>query len=177
MVQNRITFGGLASGLDTNAIIDALMDIQRRPITTQEIRREDTLEKQQTLQAVGSSFSSLLATLDALKKAGTFTTQGTSVLAAADDANKVLASANGNAAIGSFDLDVVQVATSTRARSASAIGQEIDSTVPLDQAGSSTGSPPEPSRSTAPSSRSPRRLRRRSIALARSARASIRRRS
>ena len=135
MVQNRITFGGLASGLDTNAIIDALMDIQRRPITTQEIRREDTLEKQQTLQAVGSSFSSLLATLDALKKAGTFTTQGTSVLAAADDANKVLASANGNAAIGSFDLDVVQVATSTRARSASAIGQEIDSTVPLDQAG------------------------------------------
>ena len=135
MVQNRITFGGLASGLDTNAIIDALMDIQRRPITTQEIRREDTLEKQQALQAVGSSFSSLLATLDALKKAGTFTTQGTSVLAAADDANKVLASANGNAAIGSFDLDVVQVATSTRARSASAIGQEIDSTVPLDQAG------------------------------------------
>ena len=40
MVGNRITFGGLASGLDTNAVIDALMEIQRRPIETQQIRVE-----------------------------------------------------------------------------------------------------------------------------------------
>ena len=135
MVQNRITFGGLASGLDTNAIIDALMDIQRRPITNQEIRREVEQRKQEALQQVGASFSSLLSTVDALKQTSTFTTQKTSVLAQVDDADKVLANANGSAALGSFDLDVVQIATATRVRSNAAVGQAIDSTVPLDQAG------------------------------------------
>lgn len=135
MVGNRITFGGLASGLDTNAVIDALMDIQRRPIFTQEVRRETELQKQQALQQVGSAFSSLLGTIGSLTDISTFTTQGTSVLAQGDDAGKALASANGTAALGSFDLDVVQIATATRARSATAVGDPIDSTAALDQAG------------------------------------------
>ena len=135
MVQNRITFGGLASGLDTNAVIDALMDIQRRPIETQQIRREVELQKRQALQQVGASFSSLLSKVEALTDAKTFTTQGTSVLAQTDDDGKVQATANGSAALGSFDLDVVQIATSTRVSSATAVGQAIDSVVPLDQAG------------------------------------------
>ena len=135
MVGNRITFGGLASGLDTNAVIDALMDIQRRPIETQQIRREVELQKRQALQQVGSSFSTLLGSIEALTDASTFTTQGTSVLAHTDDSGKVLASANGNAALGTFDLDVVQIATATRARSSTAVGEAIDSTASLDQAG------------------------------------------
>jgi len=135
VVGNRITFGGLASGLDTNAVIDALMDIQRRPIFTQEVRRETELQKQQALQQVGSAFSSLLGTIGSLTDISTFTTQGTSVLAQGDDAGKALASANGTAALGSFDLDVVQIATATRARSATAVGDPIDSTAALDQAG------------------------------------------
>jgi flagellar hook-associated protein 2 len=135
VVGNRITFGGLASGLDTNAVIDALMDIQRRPIETQQIRREVELQKRQALEQVGSSFSTLLGSIEALTDASTFTTQGTSVLAHTDDSGKVQASASGNAAIGTFDLDVVQIATATRARSSSAVGQAIDSTVSLDQAG------------------------------------------
>ena len=135
MVSSRITFGGLASGLDTNAIIDALMDIQRRPIFTQEVRRETELQKQQALAAVGSNFSSLLSALDKLSQNSTFATQGTSLLAQTEDAHKVLASANGSAALGSFDVDVVQIATATRVRSATAFGSAIDSTVPLDEAG------------------------------------------
>ncbi len=135
MVQNRITFGGLASGLDTNAVIDALMDIQRRPIENQQIRREVELQKRQALQQVGSSFSSLLGTIEALTDVSTFTTQGTSVLAHTDDSGKVLASANGSAALGTFDVDVVKVATATTARSATAVGEAIDSTASLDQAG------------------------------------------
>lgn len=135
MVQNRITFGGLASGLDTNAIIDALMDIQRRPIGTQELRREVELQKQQALTQVGSAFSSLLGTIQALTDVSTFTSQGTSVLAQGDDVGKVQATASGSAALGSFDVDVVQIATATRAQSAVAIGDAIDSTATLDQAG------------------------------------------
>lgn len=135
MVQNRISFGGLASGLDTNAIIDALMEVQRRPIFTQEVRREDTLQKKQALQAVGSSFSTLLGSMGALKLASTFTSQGTSVLAQGDDVNKIQATADGSAALGSFDVEVSQIATATTARSATPVGQAINSAVPLDQAG------------------------------------------
>ena len=116
MVQNRISFGGLASGLDTNAIIEALMEIQRRPIAAQEIRRDVELQKRDALQQVGSSFSSLLGTIGSLNKASTFTAQGTSVLAQEGDSGKVQATANGKAPLGSFDVDVLQVATSTRAR-------------------------------------------------------------
>jgi len=135
VVQNRITFGGLASGLDTNAIITALMDIQRRPIGTQELRREAQQQKRNALQAVGSSLSSLAGKAEALTKTSTFATQGTSVLAQTQDAGKVLATANGSAALGSFKLAVTQIATATRARSDVAVGAAIDSAVPLDQAG------------------------------------------
>jgi flagellar hook-associated protein 2 len=132
MVQNRISFGGLASGLDTNAIIDALMEVQRRPIFTQEVRREDTLQKK---QAVGSSFSTLLGSMGALKLASTFTSQATSVLTQGDDVNKIQATADGSAALGSFDVEVSQIATATTARSATPVGEAINSAVPLDQAG------------------------------------------
>jgi flagellar hook-associated protein 2 len=134
MVSN-ISFLGIASGLDTNAVIDALMEIQRRPIAAQEIRRDQTVAKRQALQQVGTTLSTLLGTLDPLRDVKTFNTQGTSVLASTDDANKLLATANGTAALGSFDVDIVQLATSTRVRSAGAIGQAIDSAVPLDEAG------------------------------------------
>lgn len=135
MVGDRISFGGLASGLDTNAIIDALMDVQRRPIFAAETRMFIQDEKRQALQQVGTSFSSLLGSLDGLRKASTFTTQGTSVLAHVDDVGKVQATANGSAPLGSFDVDVLQIATSTRARSATAAGNAINSAVSLDQAG------------------------------------------
>ncbi len=118
MVGDRISFGGLASGLDTNAIIDALMEVQRRPILAAEGRMFVQDEKRQALQQVGGSFSTLLGTLDSLRKTSTFTTQGTSVLAQTVDVGKVQASSNGSAPLGSFDVDVLQIATSTRVRSA-----------------------------------------------------------
>jgi len=135
MVGDRISFGGLASGLDTNAIIDALMEVQRRPILAAEGRMFVQDEKRQALQQVGGSFSTLLGTLDSLRKTSTFTTQGTSVLAQTVDVGKVQASSNGSAPLGSFDVDVLQIATSTRVRSATAAGNPINAAVSLDLAG------------------------------------------
>ena len=135
MVGDRISFGGIASGLDTNAIIDSLMAIQRRPIEAAQLRLFQQDEKRQALQQVGTAFSSLLGTLDGLRKPSTFTTQGTSVLAQTVDVGKVLATASGSAPLGSFDVDVLQIATSTRVRSATAAGNAINSAVSLDTAG------------------------------------------
>ncbi|MBT5773740.1 MAG: flagellar filament capping protein FliD [Dehalococcoidia bacterium] len=135
MVGDRISFGGIASGLDTNAIIDSLMAIQRRPIEAAQFRMFQQDEKRQALQQVGTAFSSLLGSLDSLRKPATFTTQSTSVLAQTVDVGKVQATANGSAPLGSFDVDVLQIATSTRARSAAAAGNAINSAVSLDTAG------------------------------------------
>ncbi len=38
---NRIFFGGFASGLDTNTLIDALVAVARRPVLLAEGRRTD----------------------------------------------------------------------------------------------------------------------------------------
>jgi len=135
MVGDRISFGGLASGLDTNSIIDALMQVQRRPIVQLESRVLVQEEKRQALQQVGSSFSALMSSLQALTKAATFTGQATSVLAGTDDVGKVRATANGSAPLGSFGLDVLQIATSTRARTTNAAGAAINAATTLDQAG------------------------------------------
>ena len=70
MVGDRISFGGIASGLDTDAIIDSLMAIQRRPIEAAQFRMFQQGEKRQ----VGTAFSSLLGSLDGLRKPATFTT-------------------------------------------------------------------------------------------------------
>jgi flagellar hook-associated protein 2 len=42
----RPAFGGLASGLDTNALVDGLMQIERIPLTKLERRREDLKDSQ-----------------------------------------------------------------------------------------------------------------------------------
>lgn len=57
-----ITFGGLASGLDTNAIIDALMDIERQPL--ERLERDKSFYKSRL-----EAFSTFDSKLDALKAA------------------------------------------------------------------------------------------------------------
>ncbi len=58
MTLGPIQFGGLASGLDTGAIIDAILRVERRPIDVLENRKEDERQK-----------LSLLGTFEGLVKA------------------------------------------------------------------------------------------------------------
>jgi len=71
MVGERVSFGGIASGIDTNLIIDQLLQIERRPILMAERRRAQVEQKTQAFGQVSSALTSLLSRLETLNKADT----------------------------------------------------------------------------------------------------------
>jgi len=108
-----ITFGGLASGLDTNAIIDGLLKVEAIPLQRNQSR-------QQNVTSAKSTLSSLLNTLNAVKTAA----QGldtASEFAAYDvdssDSASLTASSNGSPSEGSYKVKVNSIAQVTRAKS------------------------------------------------------------
>ena len=63
-ISGRPTFGGLASGLDTNALLEGLLDIERQPLKRMESRRAE-VDNQRTL--VRQLNTKLLALRDAAR--------------------------------------------------------------------------------------------------------------
>lgn len=106
MSSAGISFGGLASGLDTRAIISALVAVERRPINALE-QKKTALGKQKSL------FGDLRGLLDKLTtaaKALKTTTDFLQMKAASDDENVLTATASSSATPGSYTLRVVALA-------------------------------------------------------------------
>ncbi len=123
-----ISFGGLASGLDTRAIIDALSAVRRIPMQRLE-EQKAKLGKQRT------EFSTLSSKIDALrnklKEIDTPAKLG-STQAATSDAGIVTAATGGAAAAGSYAIQItslaraeVQGSTGFAAKSGSSVGTGI----------------------------------------------------
>lgn len=107
MSSAGISFGGLASGLDTKAIITALVAVERRPISALETKKL-TFNKQKSL------FSDLKGLLDKLQtsaKALKTTNDFLQMKVASDDENILTASATSTAAPGSHTVSVRRLAT------------------------------------------------------------------
>jgi flagellar hook-associated protein 2 len=121
MSSSGISFGGLASGLDTKAIIAALMAVERRPITALE-QKKTSFQKQKDLFG---KFEDLLGKLktaaDVLRKADRFLDFKASV-----DVDKHLAAtASTSAAPGSYDIVVNSLA---KAETSTSLGKADKST-------------------------------------------------
>ena len=101
-----ITFGGLATGLDTNRIIDQLVRLERRPI--------DLLDQQvAAVQATQSSIGTLQAKLATLRGAAAALRTVDDVLvrqASSSDETVLGAAAGAGAARGSTTISVLQLA-------------------------------------------------------------------
>src|SRR5439155_21667136 len=101
-----ISVGGLATGLDTNKIIDQLVQLEHRPI--------DILEQQVTaVQATATSFGPLEAKLGALRAAADALNTVPEVLAgkaSSSDESVATAAAGTGASRGSLTLTVAQLA-------------------------------------------------------------------
>ena len=138
MVSDRIFFGGFASGLDTAAIIDALIAVQGRPILLAEDRRATIDRRKDSIGQINSSLSNLLARLADLKDPTVVSARRASTDQSFSDPSKLSVSATSTAAVGSFTVDIVSLATSTQTQSTAAIGQAVSQAVPLDQAGFDT---------------------------------------
>jgi flagellar hook-associated protein 2 len=102
---------GLASGLNTSEIISALLAVEREPITRltdQETKLEGQREQLQTLQ---SSLSKLTFAAQELASPTLFNDTQT---VTSSDTNQVTATTSAGAAIGGYELEVMQLANSAQ---------------------------------------------------------------
>lgn len=132
---NRIFFGGFASGLDTNSLIDALIAVQRRKVFLVEDRRTGIEAEQTAFGQVNSSMSNLLKILDTLQDRTIVGARKASTDQSSAEAKKLSVSASSTAAVGAFTVDISALATPTSATSTAAVGQAVTQASPLDQAG------------------------------------------
>ncbi len=107
-----ITFGGLATGLDTNALIDGLMAVERLPLTRNQQLQTDLTSAQTTLSSLLGYVSSIKTAAEDLDSASEFV----SITASSDD-DAVVVSATGTANPGNYTVDVVAIAQEQRDRS------------------------------------------------------------
>jgi len=118
-----ISLGGLASGMDTQAIVDQLVALERQPI----YRYEDEisqLEKQKSAwRDINSRISSLGDKLSDLKFSSTYNSR----TAESTDEDIVSATASNNAAENSYELEITQLAKAHRVAS----NKQTDSTSAL----------------------------------------------
>ena len=72
MTTPSISFSGIASGLDTNSIIDQLMAAERIPLNQLEAQRQTYQDKDEIWQTVSTRLSALRTALDALSTRSDF---------------------------------------------------------------------------------------------------------
>src|SRR3954469_21538531 len=111
MASSGISFGGLASGLDTNSIIDQLMAIERAPQDKLKLRQTTIDAKKSALGDIASRLKNLrLAAQDLKSPTLWLDTQTVDV----NDPTKVAATRTGGAGTGAYQLTITQLATSSQ---------------------------------------------------------------
>ena len=127
-----IGFNGLISGLDTSAIVEALLQADRQPLTTLAKRREEIVARNDAVSTIKSSLSALQGSLTTLKLESSL--NGRSVSLSGADSSAVSVTANSKATLGNYAISVERLATSTSATSSAPVGQAIDADAVIDDA-------------------------------------------
>lgn len=105
-----LTASGLGSGLDINSMVSQLMAVERRPLSLMATKEASFQAKVSAFGQIKSSLSSLQTAASALKDAAKFTATKPTVGA---DSGYTATSASG-AAVGSYAVQVEQLATTQR---------------------------------------------------------------
>jgi len=111
-MSSSITVGGLASGLDTNSIVDKLVAVESIPINKNNSR-------QAALNVQISSIGDILTKIKALSTSATNLSKGVAAYSIASTPSGVTASIGTGASAGSYSISVESVATAAKARSTS----------------------------------------------------------
>jgi flagellar hook-associated protein 2 len=106
-----INFGGLASGLDTNSIVDQLMSIERQPQNRLKLKQGQIDARKSALSDIQSRLKNLqLAAQDLKSPLLWIDTQTVDV----NDPTKVAATRTGGAGTGGYQLTVTQLASASQ---------------------------------------------------------------
>jgi flagellar hook-associated protein 2 len=102
-----LILGGLSSGMDTQAVIDQLMEIERQPETRLKLRESAVQARQSALQDVASRLRNLMS---AAKDLGSLTTWASTQSLDVSDTTKLSATRTGAAAPGGHEIVVQNLA-------------------------------------------------------------------
>jgi flagellar hook-associated protein 2 len=110
--------GGLASGIDTNSLIDQLMAIERKSEQLLQTKKQKIGWKKDLWGEVKSSLSALDTSIQTLLKRSTMMARSTTT----SDDEVLTATATSDAALAGYDINVTALATSTKLTSGTGIG-------------------------------------------------------
>ena len=132
MMSNPITFGGISSGLDTNAIVSSLIAVDAQPIQKMQTKVNSTQQKVSFMNAIKTRATTLQSNINKFVKAsfldadifqsktGTSSNKDQVDITAADTAN-----------VQGLSISVTRLASTSIARSFSAVGQAISNSTKL----------------------------------------------
>ena len=126
-------FTGITSGLDTKSMVDALMQIERRPMVILEQKIKDLSVKTGAWGEINTKLLAFKNALTLLNLAATFA--GKKILVS--DVAKATASSNPDALPGTYHLTINNLASATKNQSTNATGKPVDPAAALnsEQAG------------------------------------------
>jgi flagellar hook-associated protein 2 len=108
---STINFGGLASGLDTNTIVDQLMAIERQPQTRLKLKQSQIDARKTALSDVASRLKNLRIAAQDLKSPTLWLdTQSVDV----NDSTKVAATRTGGAGTGGYQVEIDTLASASQ---------------------------------------------------------------
>ncbi len=128
LLQNQqqgptISFGGLVSGLSTQALIQALMSAEQAPVLQMEAQQAQEQGRLTAFQDLNSKLQTLQAAASALSLASS--TVAKNVTFAGPSGTFATGTASADALAGNFSLQIDQLATPTSVSSASGAGNPI----------------------------------------------------
>lgn len=128
----RLTFGGLASGLDTNALVQTLLAVEARPLVRLESQKSELENDRKKYQELNTKLLELRNKARALDNRtpslglASFEEELLEYSAASADEAAVTVSATGEAVPGSYDIKVGQLASVGREFSTGFASQDTD---------------------------------------------------
>src|SRR5215470_11622576 len=122
-----LSFTGLASGIDTDAIVTALMAVERRPIDRLQQSADLATARLSGLAAMRAKLDTLRGAEQAIRGAGVFTPRP---VATSSDTARIAATATATAVKGSFAVTVEALARAdVRTQSSSLTAAAADDTL------------------------------------------------
>lgn len=119
--STRIQFGGLASGLSTSDIVDALLEMESKPAQRLYQRYESLGLKQKAYRQLEEKLESFETFLSSFKLQATLMAKRVSI-----DSQKVSISASASATVGTYQIKVLSMASRSSLISGRTLGPQVD---------------------------------------------------
>jgi flagellar hook-associated protein 2 len=118
---SSFNFAGTISGLDTASIIQAMMSVEKAPLTSIATKRTALTSQ----QASWEQLRTLMSTFQTRVKQFTVWNQGGARMASSSNTNVLTATSGTNTAAGTYQLTINDLATSTVATSTTPLGRQL----------------------------------------------------